>query len=210
MNRERDYRIESPLPFRQISLICDGRWTLEFSSHLYSHTRLEWTRSHLDQSFYLCRPKGTETLRLCSREVILSNGPRRVKSGKREEEMRLFLSVCNRCNANKVWRQTCKLNPCLRVEVYFIFDLWVTYRRQENSKVNRKWNYYIALVDHNKIFLVHTFDLRERRIFQFWDKITNFGFACRNVHSDNLISGRIQVGLEVYQRSVVRYTVPFE
>ena len=81
------------------------------------------------QSIYLCRPKDAETLRLCSCEVVVSNGPRRVKSGEREEEMRLFLSVRYRCNANKVRRQTCKLNALLRIEVYFIFYLWMTYRR---------------------------------------------------------------------------------
>ena len=78
------------------------------------------------QSVYLCRPKGTETLRLCSREVILSNGPCRIKSREREEEMRLFLPGNYRCNANKVRRQTRKLNARFRVEVYFIYDLWIT------------------------------------------------------------------------------------
>ena len=69
------------------------------------------------------------------------------------------------------------------------------------------WNYYIALVDGDKIFFVDTFDLSERRIFQLRDKITSFGFACRKVNGDNLMSGRIHVSLDVYQRSVIRYTV---
>ena len=75
------------------------------------------------QSIYFCHPKDAETLCLCTREVIVSNGPRRVKSGESEKEMGLFLSACYRSNTNKVRRQTRKLNARLRVEVYFIFDL---------------------------------------------------------------------------------------
>jgi len=129
------------------------------------------------QSIYLRRPEDAELLCLWGREVVVSNGARRVKSGEREEEMRLFLSVRYRCNANKVRHQTSKLNARLGVEVYFIFDLWVSYRHQENSKANCQRN-YIALVYGDKIFLVNTFDLGKLRIFQFRDKITSFGFAC--------------------------------
>lgn len=52
--------------------------------------------------------------------------------------------------------------------------------------------------------------MNERRIFLFRDKITSYGFARRNVNSDDLVSGSIQVGLDIDQRSVVRYTVPFK
>ena len=59
----------------------------------------------------------------------MSNGAWRSKSGKREEEMRLFLSVRYRCNANKVRRHTSKLDARLGVEVYLISNLWALYGR---------------------------------------------------------------------------------
>ena len=86
------------------------------------------------QSIYLCRPKDAETLCFCSLEIIVGNDPRRVESGEGEKEMGLFLSVRYGCNTNKVRHQTCKLNARLRVEVYFIFDLWMTSGELKKSK----------------------------------------------------------------------------
>jgi hypothetical protein len=113
--------------------------------------------------------------------------------------MGLFLSVCYRCSANKVRRQTSELNARLGVEIYFIFDLRASYQCQnKNSKTNRQWN-YIALVDGDKVFLIDAVGLNELRILDFWDKVTNFGFVFRQVDSDNLMLGCIQVGLDIQQ-----------
>ena len=62
------------------------------------------------------------------------------KSRECEEEMRSFLSDNYRCNANKVRRQTRKLNVRFRVEVYFIYDLWITsklgeFKRKSPSEI---------------------------------------------------------------------------
>jgi hypothetical protein len=61
-------------------------------------------------------------------EVVASDSAGCVKSGHCEEEMSLLLSARYRSGANKVWRQTRKLNARLGVEIYFIFGLRASYQ----------------------------------------------------------------------------------
>ena len=66
--------------------------------------------------------------------ILSRKGAWSVKSRKHEEEMRLFLSVRDGSDTNKVHLQTSDLRARPGVEIYFDFDLRTPSEKKQDTK----------------------------------------------------------------------------